>query len=1018
MRRISIGLLVLAVGACAGGAEPPERDSGLSGDSGSGTDGGVRFGDGGAGDAGSVDAALGDGGFRWPVATTSVAITPSDAWKNRISVDDPFVRPSEPDAFGAPQSPRWVKFTVLMQDPSRVYFQDSQRYPFHHEMITAHLDPWVGETQAEVERLSLFERDQALILGAVLFPPRDGVAELGIQLERQDAYHPEMARIVLALVRGSVDTSSATRALYFPAYAQEGAVRSQATFFEASGFPVASAERWRADDACYAPGWALGRLVELGASEVAEAYLDGRLTRDDVLLTGVPPAELPLVAGVLMETPSHAHGDVTARARTYGIPLVHVRDPDARSAIRGRIGRTVAVRTSAGIGGCRVQVLDAEGQLTADQSRDLRGLAEPPPLTFARQRVHGGLTESIDTLALGDGATVGAAAAQLAVLRDALPAASTPGVALSFDLGAEFLAQPLGGRTLAAAIGARLDSVPSDRDVPALRAALAEVRGLIVEQGQFSASQRTAVLAALAGLAPDRWIGFTASTNAEERAGFSGAVLYATADGCLADDTDGDELGPSHCDPAQAEERGALRAIRQVYAGYYGDDVYLERRRRGVVEADVGMGVLARPRTAAEHLQATGVATLGVGMFSSRLTLVTQRGALPVSSETAGARPEIVDVDVFGDTLYPAFRERSSLVPLGGSVLAYREDYDALAALLIAVGERFVAASGRAEVALELTYEKSRPAGTLRVTGLREIASDGSDARMLPSFLLGETTRRCTSQGESGDVFANHRLKSRWTLSTRSTWLQPPALAGTTYGEVELEVVEDGGIARSSGLLGARPGHQHAVEAMDLVDGWQVPGINGREVSLRTSLAREVRAESGPVLTLGDAWLSFAARWATPVFDIDFTGAHTTRTEDYTVLGECPDDRTVDGRNRLVEREAVVAGRRVWTSFWWPRPPGGISAGYTAPLHKWKETVLEGFTAQPVVLRGYWSQTYRPGHHNFTEEFVFEPRLEAGLPPAVLAELENAGVRWIHVTVGEAEPRMAVMGTDGVYRPL
>jgi hypothetical protein len=98
--------------------------------------------------------------------------------------------------------------------------------------------------------------------------------------------------------------------------------------------------------------------------------------------------------------------------------------------------------------------------------------------------------------------------------------------------------------------------------------------------------------------------------------------------------------------------------------------------------------------------------------------------------------------------------------------------------------------------------------------------------------------------------------------------------------------------------------------------------------------------------------------------------------------------------------------------------PHGDSAGYTAPLEAWKETTLSGFTAQPIVLHGFWSQTYRPGHHNFTEEFLFEPRLEEGLSPAVKAELEAANVQWIYVEVSYDTSSIGVMGTDGVFRML
>jgi kynureninase len=44
------------------------------------------------------------------------------------------------------------------------------------------------------------------------------------------------------------------------------------------------------------------------------------------------------------------------------------------------------------------------------------------------------------------------------------------------------------------------------------------------------------------------------------------------------------------------------------------------------------------------------------------------------------------------------------------------------------------------------------------------------------------------------------------------------------------------------------------------------------------------------------------------------------------------------------------------------------------------------------VLSDYWSQTYRPGHHNFDEFFVFEPALAPGADAAQISELEAAGI--------------------------
>ena len=52
-----------------------------------------------------------------------------------------------------------------------------------------------------------------------------------------------------------------------------------------------------------------------------------------------------------------------------------------------------------------------------------------------------------------------------------------------------------------------------------------------------------------------------------------------------------------------------------------------------------------------------------------------------------------------------------------------------------------------------------------------------------------------------------------------------------------------------------------------------------------------------------------------------------------------------------------------------------------------------------VVLHGYYSQTYRPEHHNFSEHFLFEPQLEPGISRRVLNELRSQDIRLIQLII-------------------
>jgi hypothetical protein len=93
--------------------------------------------------------------------------------------------------------------------------------------------------------------------------------------------------------------------------------------------------------------------------------------------------------------------------------------------------------------------------------------------------------------------------------------------------------------------------------------------------------------------------------------------------------------------------------------------------------------------------------------------------------------------------------------------------------------------------------------------------------------------------------------------------------------------------------------------------------------------------------------------------------------------------------------------------------PTGIVAGYTAPLVRWEETTISGLTDQPIVLEGWYSQTYRPEHHNFGEHLVFEPRLEPGVGAAVVDALDTAGARQIFVRGSYGTGTIILVAPDG-----
>ena len=88
----------------------------------------------------------------------------SDDWKYQIDFpDDPFCAP----AFGGDSG--WVKFTIKLDAPGTVYFQDSQLYVLHYDFATSVLEPFIGMSAGEYYMVTLYDQGQQAALGTYEF---------------------------------------------------------------------------------------------------------------------------------------------------------------------------------------------------------------------------------------------------------------------------------------------------------------------------------------------------------------------------------------------------------------------------------------------------------------------------------------------------------------------------------------------------------------------------------------------------------------------------------------------------------------------------------------------------------------------------------------------------------------------------------------------------------------------------------------------------------------------------------
>ncbi|MBN2138956.1 MAG: hypothetical protein JW720_14200 [Sedimentisphaerales bacterium] len=951
-----------------------------------------------------------------PVLSHAGQIPSSPYWKEEI------VFPAEPFRAGGTLygEPRWVKFTILTEpyDPNIVYFQDCREYKFHYNFAADLVTPFLGMTTQQFDAATLYATGQQGILGAVVMPPDTGwppppaYPEYGIQFVRCDPYTREEIVELFQTVKASVVADPAVQVFYFPTYEQTPVAEANRDWFESQGISISSSARWTQGNAIYSAGWAMGRLKYFEAHNITYAYQTGLLEPNDILLTDGVTAEVPLVAGIISLAPSTPNSHVAILAKTYGVPFVHLAVSEDIDRAWELLGQRLVLRAFEGWEQTDVRLIQIEGVLDETAIAEILELKRPADLEITLVAAFGAYSASTDGLGPSDVNHFGGKASNFGILRAAIPDNCPVAAAVSFDLWNEFLDQNLAtGKTLREDIAERLSpySYPPS-DMAALSSRLGFIRSMFTADyiTTFTQTQKDAVIAALQdpqyGFDQNRNIRFRSSSNVEDSNNFTAAGLYDSYSGCLADDLDGDTAGPCLCDPEENNERGVFRAIRKVFASFYNDNAYLERLLHGIDENTVGMAILVHHSFPDEIELANGVATLEKQYSSScSINMVTQAGAVSVANPEDGSIPEEVRTYCSGSNVYPNLVRPSNLVPLGATVLQWQDEYVALADLLVAAADEFARITGKTQYTLDFEYKKVAPEGKLVVKQIREIPR-AANTPSVPTFLISGSVEYCTFQGEYGTVFAAHRLKSRWSFDTKSLWLSRENLAETLYTDVTLEYKDRNRIRTIAGRIDEWPFAGHSLEDeyeehwVRTLDSWLMHHLpNPTTIALNTTqIPTLVKTDENPILIYADLPEPYVqAEYAEPVPTRDYTG-YTTTTSEAASLCRRPEPQEGD---LLQHRSMELAEGSILidTTFYWPPEPTGIVAGYTAPLVRWVETVITGYTTEPIVLQGWYSQTYRPEHHNFAENFIFEPQLEPGISPAILTELRARNIRMIYV---------------------
>ena len=945
-------------------------------------------------------------------------LEPRLAYRHQITVPG--------DEFQSWTSPAFIKFTIILKegfDPNVVWFQDCQRYEFHFDFATGQLEPFLGMTQAEYDQVTMYTEGQEAVLGAVILPPSWGKVfnEYGIQLTRYDAYTKEEVAHWFTVVKTAIKADHTVQPYYFPTYEQFTVAQQNRDWFAAQGMPIGSTAQWVEGNTAYADGWAVGALRFVEGDQIRSAFVKGDLTSSDILLTDGVPADVPPLAGIITLTAASPNSHVAILSQAKGLPFVHLAiDTDVTKA-KALVGRRVylAVSSPEFGGGLELKLLDVNGT-EPDLMASLKALKDPPDVEIRPIRTYGSLSADTSVLTPSDIPFFGGKAANYGVLRQAIPDDCPQALAFSFDLWNAFLDQvpPGGTDTLRQQIAARLAAYTRypPADMEALSADLDAIRTSFTnaKYSTFTAPLRQAIIDSLLdfGLDPNQNIRFRSSTNVEDSDRFTGAGLYDSFSGCLADDLDTDGAGPCTCDPAEAKERGVLRAIRKVFASFYNDNAFLERLKYGVDESQVGMALLVHPSFPDEIELANGVATMKRSRDGTwSVDLVSQLGAVSVTNPPMEAQPELVRMDKGPWGVSPWIEQRSSLVPLRqAAVMEWEADYVNLYDLLARAGDRYVEITGKADVILDLEFKKVSPGSRLILKQIRPIPQAANKGYSTP-LLLGGPRKCAIVQGRGGSVFANHRLKSRWTIRPQHLWLKPENIQTCLYGDLDLEYVIDGKVHKISAPMSNLPKAAHEYEApqneysnFKLTDTWVLEGAHNRRTYRLTTRPMFEATVSDPVVTTDDLGLRLEVEYESPVYGAETGITHLDQASLYTpwepTQEETPEEFAYADAN----------GLSITTRFYirW------LMTGAPTTI-QFVETRITGLTTGPIILTDYFSQSVGGGPHLCPKEFLFEPQLEPGITQDILDELAAKDIRLIYLTTGDKQCRPNEVGNTDPY---
>ncbi len=221
---------------------------------------------------------------------------------------------------------------------------------------------------------------------------------------------------------------------------------------------------------------------------------------------------------------------------------------------------------------------------------------------------------------------------------------------------------------------------------------------------------------------------FRSSSNIEDALEFSGAGLYSSTTVCADDTLDSDSLGPSHCNPAEPEERSIERGVLRVWSSLYNDKAWDERDWYQVPQDAASMAILVT--LAFPDEQANGVAFTGdpSDPEEKRYLVNVQLGDEKVVSADPAMIPEKDLLQLTDGLVTKIFRIRSSVLAEPGVPVMSDEQLRELGALMYDIRQQYPIDAGEhdpALILLDLEFKVEKVTLQLQIKQIRPFLMAG-----------------------------------------------------------------------------------------------------------------------------------------------------------------------------------------------------------------------------------------------------------------------------------------------------